>query len=220
MGTILSSASCRLFPVSVVKFSRLKLALLFDQSESFERKRVPSFYAVFVSARMLLLGQFDLLLSNLRVSRLTRRPSTITSCLPPTARDGSSSDGKDGRRHEAFFRRRPCLDNKLPRTPGKATHPPAAGCSRQGVRRVARPPVAVSAQERRDYAYKRGAAARGSPPKAFQVRRSSAKEKKPPPFQRGNVSASRSVAANYQWRPKMRTSCSVVFQQKMEEKKR
>lgn len=138
-----------------------------------------SFYAVFVSARMLLLGQFDSLLSNLRVSRLTRRPSTITSCfLPPTARDGSSSDRKDGRRHEAFFCRRPCLDNKLPRTPGKATHPPAAGCSRQGVRRVARPPVAVSTQERRDYAYKRGAAARGSPPKAFQVRRSSAKGKK------------------------------------------
>lgn len=127
---------------------------------------------------MPLLGQFDSLLSNLRVSRLTRRPSTITSCLPPTARDGSSSDRKDGRRHKAFFRRRPCLDNKLPRTPGKATHPPAAGCSRQGVRRVARPPVAVSAQERRDYAYKRGAAARGSPPKAFQLRRSSAKEKK------------------------------------------
>lgn len=161
MGTILSSASCRLFPVSVAKFYRLKRALLFDQSESFEGKR----------------GRCHKLLR--RVSRLTRRPSTITSCfLPPTARDGSSSDRKDGRRHEAFFCRRPCLDNKLPRTPGKATHPPAAGCSRQGVRRVARPPVAVSAQERRDYAYKRGAAARGSPPKAFQVRRSSAKGKK------------------------------------------
>lgn len=185
MGTILSSASCRLFPVSAAKFSRLKRALLFDQSESFEGKRgrchklLRSVCVSTDAAVRSSLTTFDSLLSNLRASRLTRRPSTITSWLPPTARDGSSSGRKDGRRHEAFFRRRPCLDNKLPRTPGKATHPPAAGCSRQGVRRVARPPVAVSAQERRDYAYKRGAAARGSPPKAFQVRRSSAKEKKP-----------------------------------------